>query len=138
MKIIVSNSEMVFKVNNGTLGVELCTINRQTPDAPVYIIANNVWGTGSYDKWTKQDPIDIPSHATRVYGYTSYYNNDGLQVPGIIFMDNNNNIVGYSMVADAGPNTLSLPFDENIPVNATKMVIQAVSISNKLTVKFGV
>lgn len=53
-------------------------------------------------------------------------------------MDNNNQIVGYSMSVDAGVNTKSLPFDENIPVNATKMIIQAVSNSYKLTVKFGV
>ena len=129
---------MVFKINDGTLGVELCTINLQTPDAPVYNLYNNAWRTTSYDKWTKQDPIDIPSSVTRVYGYTSYFKDGTLQVPGIIFMDNNNQIVGYSMSADAGPNTLSLPFDEKIPDNATKMIIQAVSISPKLTVKFGV
>ena len=138
MKIIVSNSEIVFQINDGTIGVELCTINSETPDALVYNLQKKVWGTNSYAKWTKQDHIDIPSNATRVYGYTSYYKDSTLQIPGIIFMDNNNQIVGYSMSVDAGVNTKSLPFDENIPVNATKMIIQAVSDSSKLTVKFGV
>lgn len=36
MKIIVSNSEIVFQINDGTIGVELCTINSETPDALVY------------------------------------------------------------------------------------------------------
>lgn len=135
MKIIVSNSEMVFKNNNGILGVELCTINSQTPDAPVYELKNNVWGTGSHESWTKQSPINIPSYVTRVYGYISYHVSESLNVPGLVFMDDNDNIIGYSMSDKSG---YSLPFDENIPSGATKMIIQAVSLSPYLTVKFGI